>query len=122
MLRITIIDDASEQRWILQGRLVAPWIADLETTWKMRSPSEMRRVVVDLSDITQIDKRGEKMLRTMRTAGAELLACGVYVRHIVECINARCRDAMKAQRPSTGGNARAVRSTAPSAGRPRRIR
>ena len=91
MLRITISDEASEQRWILQGRLVEPWVGELETTWKVRNRHDSRRRVVDLSEVTMIDKRGEKLLRAMWRAGAELVACGVYLRHLVDEINSRCR-------------------------------
>src|SRR4029077_16381825 len=34
MLKITITDTATEQRWTLQGRLVAPWVDELKTSWK----------------------------------------------------------------------------------------
>jgi hypothetical protein len=91
MLRITISEGGSEQRWILQGRLVEPWIAELETTWKERNRHDTRRYVVDLSEVTLIDKRGERLLRAMWRAGAELIARGVYLRYLVDDINSRCR-------------------------------
>ena len=92
MLRITITDGPAEQRWILQGRLVAPWVAELETSWKKsRSRQDIRRRVVDLSEVTLIDSQGERLLRTMRRAGAELVACGVYTKHVVEDINSQCK-------------------------------
>lgn len=91
MLRITISDDPGEQRWILQGRLVEPWIAELETSWKERNRNDARRCVVDLSEVTLIDKRGEKLLRAMWRAGADLVARGVYLRYLVDEINGRCR-------------------------------
>jgi len=91
MLRITINDNDLEQRWILQGRLVAPWVEELETSWKKCSCDDGRRCVVDLSEVTLIDKRGKKILRAMRRAGAELTASGVYFRYVVDEINARCK-------------------------------
>jgi translation initiation factor IF-2 len=92
MLRITITDGAVEQRWILQGRLVAPWVAELETSWKKsHSRLDMRKCVVDLSEVTLIDKRGEELLKAMRRAGAELIACGVYTKHVVEGIDSQCK-------------------------------
>jgi len=92
MLRITINDGPSEQRWTLQGRLVAPWVAELETTWKKsHNWRDARRCVVDLSDVTLIDDQGEKALRMMSRAGAEFIACGVYVKHLVEVIEGQCK-------------------------------
>jgi hypothetical protein len=91
MLRTTISEGTSEQRWVLQGRLVEPWVAELETNWKERSRHDTSRYVVDLSEVTLIDKRGEKLLRAMWRAGAELIARGVYLRFLVDGINSRCR-------------------------------
>ena len=90
MLRIMITDGPTEQRWILQGRLVAPWLAEFEKSWNSRNRSDVRKRVVDLSEVTLIDRQGEKLLKTMRRAGAELIACGVYLRHVVEVINGEC--------------------------------
>jgi hypothetical protein len=91
MLRITITESGREQRWILQGRLVEPWIAELEKSWKERNRQDSRRYVMDLSEVMLIDKRGEKLLRAMWRAGADLIARGVYLRFLVDDINSRCR-------------------------------
>ncbi len=92
MLRIMISDGPVEQRWILEGRLVVPWVAELEKSWKeSRSQGDVRRCVVDLSEITLIDAQGETLLKSMRKAGAELIACGVYIKYVVELINNQCK-------------------------------
>jgi len=90
MLRITITDNEFEQRWILQGRLSGEWVAELETAWKGRRQNA-RRYIVDLSDVTLVDKCGEKLLETMGRAGAELTGSGVYLNYLVDEINSRCR-------------------------------
>jgi hypothetical protein len=90
MLRITITEGANEQRWILQGRLVEPWVEELETSWKKRNRHEARKRVVDLTEVTLIDKHGEKVLKAMSRAGAELVADGVYLKHLVEGICSQC--------------------------------
>jgi anti-anti-sigma regulatory factor len=87
MLRITITEGPAEQRWTLQGRLVAPWVAVLETSWKRsHHRRDSRKCIVDLSDVTLIDDQGEEALRAMRRAGAEFIACGVETRHVIELI------------------------------------
>jgi hypothetical protein len=91
MLRITITDGPSQERWILQGRLVTPWIDELETSWKeSRTRHDAMRYVVDLTDVTLIDERGEKLLEAMKRAGAEFIACGVYIKHVLEAIDSQC--------------------------------
>jgi hypothetical protein len=39
---------------------------------------------VDLNDVTFIDKGGERLLRAMSKKGAELVANGMYTKHLLE--------------------------------------
>ena len=92
MLRIAINDTASEQRWILQGQLAGPWVPELRSSWdKTQSGRQGRKCVVDLSDVTFIDKSGEKMLRAMMKEGAQFIACGVCAKHVLENLDRAIR-------------------------------
>jgi anti-anti-sigma regulatory factor len=85
MLRITITDTAREELWILQGRLVGPWVKELKASWKKaRRTAQGRRRIVNLDDVTFIDKSGERMLRRMANQGAQCVASDVYVRHVLD--------------------------------------
>jgi anti-anti-sigma regulatory factor len=87
MLRITISETLSEQRWTLEGRLVQPWVSELKSSWmKTRTARRERKCVVDLTGVTFIDKSGEKVLAELSKGGAELIATGVYTRHVVHNI------------------------------------
>jgi anti-anti-sigma regulatory factor len=87
MLRITIAETLSEQRWTLEGRLVQPWISGLKATWtKTEIARRERKCVVDLTGVTFIDKSGEKTLAALSKEGAELIATGIYARHVVRNI------------------------------------
>jgi anti-anti-sigma regulatory factor len=85
MLKITMTETATDRRWIVQGRLVGPWVSELRTTWKKahRSPDE-RACIIDLNDVTFIDKSGERLLRAISKKGAQLIARGMYVKHVLE--------------------------------------
>jgi hypothetical protein len=85
MLKITITSTATEERWILQGRLVAPWAFELKRCWtRTRRTIQARRRIVNLDDVTFIDKSGERILRWMSNRGAQLVASDVYVRHVLD--------------------------------------
>jgi anti-anti-sigma regulatory factor len=85
MLKITIIETATDRTWIVQGRLVGPWINELRTAWKRAHRSEDKRAcIVDLNDVTFIDKSGERLLRAMCKKGAQLIARGLYIKHVLE--------------------------------------
>ena len=85
MLRITIAEMATEQRWTLEGRLVGPWVAELRTCWKKRHRSQNGRTcTVDLSGVTFIDKGGQRLLRTMAKEGTQFVATGMYIKHVLD--------------------------------------
>jgi ABC-type transporter Mla MlaB component len=87
MLRITIAETLSEQRWTLEGRLVQPWISELQSCWtRTETARRERKCVVDLTGVTFIDRSGEKVLAELSKEGAELIATGVYTRHVVHKI------------------------------------
>ena len=87
MLRITIAETPTEQKWTVEGRLVHPWISELKSTWtRTRTTRRERKCVVDLTAVTFIDKSGEKALAELSKGGAELIATGCYTRHVVQNI------------------------------------
>src|ERR1700730_17623267 len=87
MLRITIAETITEQRWTLEGRLVQPWVSELKSNWARTGTARQdRKCVVDLTGVTCIDKSGEKALAALFKEGAELIATGCYTRHVVHNI------------------------------------
>src|SRR5258706_12680906 len=79
------METATERRWIVQGSLVGPWVSELRTTWKRAHRSHDKRTcIIDLNDVTFIDKSGERLLRAMSKKGARLTANGVDIRHFLE--------------------------------------
>jgi anti-anti-sigma regulatory factor len=93
VLRITIMDTATDRRWIVQGRLVGPWVSELRTAWKKRAhkSQDKRACIIDLKDVTFIDKSGERLLRAMSRKGAQLIAEGLYIKHLLEQLQNSCR-------------------------------
>ena len=90
MLKITVTEMQTENRWVLQGQLVGPWVRELRRYWKQAHTAEsQKRCVVDLDDVTCIDKGGERLLRAMSKTGAELTSNGLYTKHLLEKLKAR---------------------------------
>ena len=87
MLRITIAETSTEQRWTVEGRLVHPWISELKSTWaRTRAARRKRGCVVDLAGVTFIDHDGEKVLAELSKQGAKLIATGCYTQYVVDNI------------------------------------
>jgi ABC-type transporter Mla MlaB component len=90
MLRITVTESTSEQRWILQGRLTGSTIEELITSWRAnRQDQPSQSCVVDLNEITSIDKDGEQVLLMMLRDGAKFVATGLYTKHLLESLSVR---------------------------------
>ncbi len=90
MLRITVMENSLEERWILQGRLTKRSVAELISSWRASTvqPSPRCRIV-DLNEVTSIDKSGEEALSMMVHDGATFVASGVYTRHLLDQLQAR---------------------------------
>jgi anti-anti-sigma regulatory factor len=87
MLRITMTEDASEQRWVLQGRLTGSFLEELTANWQSNRDSPVtRELVVDLNGVTGIDKDGERVLLMMIKDGAKFVANGIYTKHLLESL------------------------------------
>ncbi len=90
MLRITVTENASEQRWILQGRLAGSSIEELTENWHSnRLCSSDKSCVVDVNGITSIDKDGEQVLSMMVRDGVKFVATGLYTKHLLESLSAQ---------------------------------
>jgi predicted nucleic acid-binding Zn ribbon protein len=85
MLKITMTKTPTEERWMLHGRLVGPWVRELQAVWRnTHRADEQQRCVFDLNDVTFVDKGGEKLLRALAKEGVQFEASGIYVRDVVK--------------------------------------
>jgi ABC-type transporter Mla MlaB component len=90
MLRITVKENASEQRWVLQGRLTKQSISELLSIWRVAcDQASARDRIVDLNEVTVIDKSGEEVLSMMIGEGAKFVATGLYTKHLIEALHER---------------------------------
>jgi outer membrane protein TolC/anti-anti-sigma regulatory factor len=90
MLKISFSESPVEEKWILEGRLSGVWVRELKASWKKNHQTDKKRAcIVDLNEVTFIDKTGEGLLRVLRDEGAQFLLGGCYVRHIVERLKVR---------------------------------
>ena len=85
MLKITRIDTPAEQRLILEGWLIEPWTAVLTSPWEeTRQARRDRKFIIDLRGVTRIDATGESALAAMKSEGAQFLARGIRMKHLLK--------------------------------------
>jgi len=87
MLKITMQIAAGVTTFALEGKLVGPWVKELESCWRSAAGTrQIHPVRVDLSSVTFIDEDGKELLRKMYQGGAKLTATGCLNKCIVEGI------------------------------------
>ena len=87
MLKITTHIDVDSDITIfaLEGRLIGPWVSELERCWTTTPVGQGKQGLrVDLSGVTYIDAEGKALLARMHRDGAELIAAGCLTKSIVE--------------------------------------
>jgi hypothetical protein len=85
VLKITRTETLTEETWILQGRLVGLWVSELRKCWKKTHRTDNNlKCIVDLNDVTLIDRKGERLLRTISREGAQFIATGIYITHLLQ--------------------------------------
>ena len=108
MLRILHAQTKIGHRWTLCGQLTGPWVAELRACWEHgRRAAGDSHTVVDLSDVTFIDEKGEELLSQMRSEGAEFVAAGVETKHLLKNLKAKGeRPLRRFIGPSSGDSAK----------------
>jgi len=92
MFKISIVEKHGERRLVLEGKLVRPWTAEVESVW--RSAGEQldgRKLVVDLTNVTLISPDGENTLFKMMRDGATFSCGDVLTKHVMKQLARRCR-------------------------------
>jgi hypothetical protein len=85
MLKITRVK--TERRWrvVLEGELIAPWVAELRKEWKEIETLEGGlKLIVDLRNVVSISQEGRDVLFEMMSQGVKFTCSGVLNRHVVQ--------------------------------------
>ena len=84
MLKITVVEGRHQRRLLVEGRLIAPWAAELASAYEnAKTDLEERELVVDLRSLTAISPEGEAVLLRLMREKARIL-CGVYMREVLK--------------------------------------
>jgi hypothetical protein len=87
MLRITTYDGPESVTFKVEGRLVGPWVDELERCWQSALAGSLCLVVhVDLAAVTYIDAGGKELLKRMHRQGVGLQAVDCLMKSIVDDI------------------------------------
>jgi len=79
MFKISIVEKRNQRRLMLEGSLIRPWT------------EEVRKLVVDLTNVTYISADGETTLIKLMRDGAKFSCRGVLTKHVLKQLAGRCR-------------------------------
>jgi hypothetical protein len=92
MMKISVVESRRRLRLVIEGKLIAPWIAELRKTWDAYRPQlGARTLIIDLRNVTYISREGEDALLDLMTEGAKFTCRGVFTRRVLDQLAHRCR-------------------------------
>lgn len=76
----------------MQGRLVGQWATELKATWeRVRQQPDAPRCLIELVDVTFIDRSGEAVLAIIMSQGGEFVARDLYVKDLLRTLRSELK-------------------------------
>ena len=92
MLKISLIDNARQRRVIVEGKLIAPWTAELRNACQeARADLRGRELVIEMKHITSISQEGENLILEVINSGIKMRCSGLFTKHVVKELTRRAR-------------------------------
>jgi len=92
MLKISTIESPSQRRLVLEGKLIAPWAAEVRTEYqKAGGELDGRELVIDVRHLSAISQEGENVLLELMNSGVKFRCCGVFTKHVLKELTRRTR-------------------------------
>lgn len=90
MLKISMVDGRTQRRLVLEGKLVAPWAAELRTACqKAKTDLNGRELLVEVKNLTAINQAGENVLLELMKEGVKFRGFGVFTKHMLKQLASR---------------------------------
>src|SRR5260370_38411860 len=98
-------NSAEEKTSCLQGQLGGKWAAELRSTWRnAQVEGNSRKCIVELTEVTSIDRNGEEVLSEIMSHGGEFVASDVYTKHLLNNLRSELERIRVKEKQDDGGN------------------
>jgi hypothetical protein len=92
MFKISVVENDGQQKLVLEGTLVYPWTAEVEKAWRgVTSGASDRKPIIDLQNITAINRDGEETLYKLMSQGARFRCVDVFTRDVLKRVARKIR-------------------------------
>ena len=89
-MKISLVDNARQRRVVVEGKLIAPWAAELRSACeKARADLRGRELVVEMKHISTISQEGESLLLDLINGGIRFRCQGVFTKQVVKELTRR---------------------------------
>ena len=82
MLRVSRTIEDETATLLLEGKLLAPWVAEVRGMVEDQQLTRARRL--DLTAVAFVDAEGAKLLGELRRSGLELAGCSPLIASLIE--------------------------------------
>jgi hypothetical protein len=90
MLKISLVENRTRCLLVLEGKIIAPWAAELRTACeKVRADLRDRELVVDMKHITMISQEGENVLLNLLNEGVKFRCHDVFTKLVLKQVTRR---------------------------------
>ena len=98
MLKISLVDGRTRRRLIVEGKLIAPWVAELKSACEdAKADLGGRGLVVEMKHLTTISQEGENIILELINAGIKFRGHGLFAKNVLKQLARRA-----------GGNGREI--------------
>jgi endonuclease III-like uncharacterized protein len=92
MLKITVVEDQRHRRVMVEGKLIAPWTAELTSAYqRAKTDLQDRELIVDLRGLTAIGPEGAEVLLQLIREKVKFLL-GVYTKEVLRQLSLRAHE------------------------------
>jgi hypothetical protein len=90
MLKISVIDSPRQRRLIVEGKLIAPWAAELRNACQRASADlRGRELVIEMKDVMSISPEGENVILELISRGIRFRCSGMFTKHVLKELTRR---------------------------------
>jgi hypothetical protein len=92
MFRISVVESDGQQKLVLEGTLVHPWTSEVEKAWRgVASGTSESRPIIDLANVTAINRDGEETLYKLMSQGARFRCADVFTKDVLKRVAKKIR-------------------------------
>jgi hypothetical protein len=96
MLKISVVEARNQRRLLVEGRLIAPWSAELVSACdNAREGLDGRELLVELVNLTAINQEGENVLLALMNEKVKFRGCGVFTKQVLRQLARRARKSIQ---------------------------